>query len=219
MKNILLKNKLAIFDLDGTILDVSRRHYSLVSDFLDEVGEFDYSIDDYLKDRGLGKSDIQILSTRFKLPDSKIINFQNFKDRNIETSDYLTYDKINNNVITLLDILKKKGYRLEILTARKNYENLANQVLSLRLMGMFDNIMMWPKDLYEKSAYVELLTTKHKKILIFGDSKDDYLASKGLHSQFVLIENKMFNQNFVKNQVPKSFDYLVRNLHELGEKT
>lgn len=209
MRSISLKNKLAIFDLDGTLIDIKKRYYKVFNDFLTIKGnKMEYTIGDYISDRMKFGSDSEILLRVIGYEDSSINDFKNFKHKYIENLDYLEFDTVKPSVHDFLNILKAQGFRVELLTARRNYKNLLNQLISMNLLRHFDNVLMWPKDLYTKNEYVNLFDIDTYDIYFFGDSVDDYLAIKDIPSFFYLVNDSII-KNYFTNQESLSISEIM----------
>jgi phosphoglycolate phosphatase-like HAD superfamily hydrolase len=199
--NISLINKIAVFDLDGTLLDVKERYFRIFYSFISLNGiEYNYFIENYLNDRNIYKSDSEILKVVFGLNSSRIIRFKEFKLNQIEDIHSLVFDVVKPSVFELLQLLKKQGYRIELLTARRVFNNLLSQLENLNLLQYFDNVMMWPKNLFEKNDYIKLLDNGKNEILVFGDSMDDYLAIKNTSSTFFLVADTILDQSFASQK-------------------
>lgn len=208
--NISLKNKIAVFDLDGTLIDVKERYFRIFYNFISLNGlKYNYLMENYLKDRIRYKSDSEILKMVFGLDNSRIIKFKEFKLNQIEDIDFLVFDVVKPSVSELMKLLKKQGYRIELLTARRAYNNLISQLETLKLLQYFDNVIMWPKNLIEKNDYIKLLDNGKNEILLFGDSKDDYLATKNTSSAFYLVADTILDQSFTSQKALSIDEILV----------
>lgn len=208
-----MKTNIAIFDLDGTLIDISQRYFKIFFDFLINIKNVAYSFDDYIDDRKIGRRDWQILADRFGFDQKTIMEFQSYKRKSIEKMDYLLLDKINEYSIEFLEFLKTKKYRIELLTAREDYKNLIYQLDILGLLNFFDNVVMWPKEFYEKHMYLNLIENKFNKVFFFGDSIDDYNASCQVQCEFYCLKNSIMNQGFICGNI-LTFDFLMKNLSE-----
>ena len=194
--NISLKNKIAIFDLDGTIIDIKDSYFRVIQEFLLLKG-IKYEIGKYLNDRVKYNSDSEILNMVFGLNNSDIVNFRDFKLKRIEESQYLSLDIVKSSGIELMRLLKNQGYRIELLTARRFFNNLITQLESLEILQYFDNVLMWPKDLLAKGDYIKLIENRYNEIMFFGDSLDDYLATQGTSSTFYLVADTIVDQTMI----------------------
>ncbi len=173
-------DKLVVFDLDGTLLDVSKRYYETYRFILRKRNQ-----------RVLSKKTYWDLKRR-KTPDrtiiaktSRIAAFEYEAERNklVEDKRFLRFDKAVPGARQALDELKKR-HLLFLLTARKNRKNLLWQLNKLKLAKYFDKILSSKsragEPLEVKISFMRKIknAVPQGSIAIIGDTEADILAGK-----------------------------------------
>ena len=142
-------------DLDGTLIDVSKRYYAIYKNIVDEcnVNEI-LSKDEYWKLRRSGVSFVQLLNRvhNFTQTDQALAKYLYL----IEKSNYLDLDYVLNGVEDTIVSLKQSNH-VVLVTLRKNQNNLDRQLTRFGLLSMFDEIL---------SAPGEKTSTASKRMLI-----------------------------------------------------
>ena len=183
--------KTIFFDLDGTILDIYDRFYSVFNNysikrFLTEVNRKKYMI---LKSKGL--SDIQI-ALEFNLNyDEK--EYHQYKARSLEIKKYLKLDKLIFDFDKYARILASKKYKIKLITLRRNFKNLNWQLNELKIINLFDEIIaLIPNKINNpKRIFFENISVKDS--ILIGDSIKDYEATLDFDVDFLNVETGLVN--------------------------
>jgi phosphoglycolate phosphatase len=183
--------KTIFFDLDGTILDIYDRFYSVFNNysikrFLTEVNRKKYMI---LKSKGL--SDIQI-ALEFNLNyDEK--EYHQYKARSLEIKKYLKLDKLIFDFDKYAKILASKNYQIKLITLRRNFDNLNWQLNELKIINLFDEIIaLIPNKINNpKRIFFENISVKDS--ILIGDSIKDYEATLDFDVDFLNVETGLVN--------------------------
>ena len=93
-----------LFDLDGTLIDVSARHYSLYRHIVSGQGVEALSTDEYWRYRRDGQSTIDLLSAT---PDVDAERFTEAWMEAIERPDWLVLDATYDGAIEIIDTEEK----------------------------------------------------------------------------------------------------------------
>jgi phosphoglycolate phosphatase-like HAD superfamily hydrolase len=197
-------NKVVIFDLDGTIIDVRHRYFEVMRVFLEMKSLPKLSFEEYIKFRYNGYNDFLILH-KLSRSFNYVEDFKEFKLANIERVEYLEMDRLCPGAIFLLDKLISCGIRLELLTLRRNLDNLKWQMETFSILSCFSNITYDSGEL-SKSAYLESLIECSNEVVFIGDSDYDYKAAIESRTKFYLVGDGFFStiQNSTKE---KQFSY------------
>ena len=122
-----------IFDLDGTLIDVSARHYSLYRSVISEQGIEALRPDDYWRHRRAGESTIDLLAAT---PGVDIERFTEAWMEGIERPDWLALDEPYEGAIEIVKALQPE-YELVLITLRRDRVALMDQLDSLRMRSYF----------------------------------------------------------------------------------
>lgn len=167
-----------IFDLDGTLIDVSEKCYKLYSDLLRGSDFKILTKKKYwlYKRKGITEENIVELTCPKEFAKKYIKN----RLRKIESLDYLKFDKLITETKDILQKLSEK-YSLYLVTMRSCAKTLNKQLTTLDIKKYFKKIVC-AKKLSKKQKKLELiknLRLKHCALLI-GDTAEDILIGKTL---------------------------------------
>jgi len=126
-----------LFDLDGTLIDVSARHYSLYRSAISEQGVEALPRDEYWRHRRGGQSTIDLLAAT---PGVDIERFTEAWMEGIERPDWLSLDEPYEGVVEIIKALQP-AYQLVLITLRRDRVALIDQLDSLRLTGYFTDVI------------------------------------------------------------------------------
>lgn len=169
------------FDLDGPILDVSRRHYEVYRSILHEAHKPVIPYEQYWKEKRARRSHREVLSHTAGKDFYKSFTQQWFDK--IEREDYLQLDTIWPWVKDVLADLYRK-HDIYVITSRSNPERLRKQLDWLGLTRWFKNILCRPA---RQNAAHEKVTAIRERFLgvppkgtIVGDTEADIECGKEL---------------------------------------
>ena len=210
-----MKNKRIIFiDLDGTILDVSKRIYQLYVEILKKYGKKFLAKKNYIKLKREKKSLKDILkktqagdiSGKFK---------KEWKDK-IEDPAFLNLDTVSFSTRKKLVHLKN-NYKLVLVTLRNHPRSLINQLKKKKIDKIFDKILVKSARGYRlrwkvKYNLIQKYGKHDKYSIMIGDTETDILAGKKLKIKTVAVSGGMRNRKFLKKYKP---DFLIKNIAEI----
>lgn len=196
------------FDLDGTLIDASERLYKL---FIDLIPYCKLTKQEYwsLKRQNIKhKTIIENFCSNY--------NFDDFESKwlnNIENINYLSYDKIFDDTINILQYLTlSKKYNLYLLTARQSKENLYKELTKFQILNFFKNIFI-TKQKYTKTEIInQQFFNLSNDDFIVGDTINDILCGKELNIKTIALTNGFINKNILEKYQP---NYLCNTLTEL----
>lgn len=184
------------FDLDGTILDSRKRHIVLLKDIMNQM-KVSINIEDYLsyKRQGFSTKEYLLLKGLSKSVADKI---NRIWIDHIEDLSYLILDKIYPDFISLF--YKFNMNKVVLITARRNTENLYNQLNYLNLKNIFSRIFIVNPMLNPSKEKANLLIKiKAKKII--GDTYSDALAAKIANIPFIFHKDGFNSYSYIMNKL------------------
>ncbi len=126
-----------IFDLDGTLIDVSARHYSLYRSVISEQGVEALTPDEYWRHRRAGESTIDLLAAT---PGVDVERFTEAWMEGIERPDWLALDEPYDGAIEIIKALQPE-YELVLITLRRDRAALMGQLDALRMRSYFRDVI------------------------------------------------------------------------------
>lgn len=200
------------FDLDGTILNISLRHYSVYKNIINDLGGKPLSKHTYWNLKR-SKTSIDLILKKSNLPEECLIKFnKEFKDK-IETSYYLNMDTIFPNA---KKILKELSYlnNLYIISYRNNTKEGLNQIKRLGLNTYFKKIHIGrakEDGVATKVHYIKSIPDYYSGLVI-GDTEDDISAAKTVNLMSIAVLTGIRNADLIGEMQPT---YIAKSLIEL----
>jgi phosphoglycolate phosphatase len=202
------------FDLDGTLIDTSERHYRVYKNILDF-----YGIPNTLSKEEFWNQKRNSIKTVELLPrtssDKLIQKFMDEWLKRIEDKRYLKYDNLLPGSLDVLSILKDKA-DLTLVTLRNNRENLFWELSSFGLTKYFKEILVdSPVKLKNKTTLVRGYIERYSKgdnFIIVGDTEADISAGKELGMLTVAVNYGIRSKEFLTKLKP---DFCLDNLSEI----
>lgn len=201
-------------DLDGPILDVSNRYYS-VHQTIAERYQFNPLDKQQYWDLKRSHTPInQIL--KYCSVDISSEDYSKHWLRLIERRDFLEHDKLFPETKDILGALGKNS-RLILVTLRKNIENLIWELEHLAIKDLFHYILVKSNNAGTSMIKQELVKSdplfSPKSSLIVGDTEIDILAGKTLNIRTIACTQGIRSKDFLLNLHP---DFLIDSLSELN---
>lgn len=198
----------AFLDLDGPILDVSRRHFLVYSDIVKSFGATPIEFADFWS------------AKRHKVPDVKILSRSGVADfaaeytvrklQLIEADEYLELDQLQEGALKTLALIKEH-YFLVLVTLRRSRPSLERQLRRLGVDRYLDQMLTsgdeeaieggqgWRvKCQLVRSAG---LSTGSSDFFV-GDTETDILAGKSLGTRTVAVLNGIRDEHFLLDLNP-----------------
>ncbi len=179
-------------DLDGTLIDSSRRHLILLEDIVSKYEIKCEHFSDYLEFKCSGFSTKEYLIKRLGFKEEIAIKISNEWIEHIEDEEYVKYDTLYNDTILFLNYLKSKGALIVFITARRN-NMLVSRFLSDNNLDIYANrlIVVNPSDAHnEKKMHIE--STAKGVAIVVGDTEVDYFCDKKCYLLNRGFRNKTF---------------------------
>lgn len=201
------------FDLDGTLIDISKKHYSVYREIVESLEGKPLEQKKYWRLKRAKKSVDGILNkSKLKNENQKLLFQELFKDK-IEQVKNLKFDTLFKNTIKLLTKLKK-NYNLYLLTIRESKKNTYLQIDWLGIKKIFKEIIIGHSEQLGYLYKEKLLARKQygKYDVVVGDSEADILAAKKLGLISIAVLSGIRNRKYLESLKPT---YILENLNSL----
>jgi len=202
------------WDLDGPILDVSKKYYEVYRDILLEHKEEPLSKKQYW---ALKRSKVPVEELLNRTNSQRIIKkFNSTWIEKIETKNYQKFDQLQRNTIDVLTRCAEKN-GLVIVTLRRNRNTLLAQLKDLGIIDYFIDILSSGTSIQHNwhikyNLITDYLKGKNKeKHIIIGDTEADILAGKNLFFYTVAISNGIRSSKILQRSNP---DYIFSSISQ-----
>jgi len=213
--------KLVIFDLDGTLLDVSERYYRSIKDTLHSHNLNCPPKEKVISLKRQGLQGIQILDilvpTTIKEREDVIKKCE--IDRIERMNKYLYLDKLFPNVIDTLRKLQKRT-KIALLTLRKSYSKTIEQISELNIIDFFDLVeVLTPKGDFSELKFLSgmkicrYLSINSADCCIVGDSIYEMIAGKKMGARTTIgVSYGLTDREIL---LSKGASYLISDIKEI----
>ena len=197
--------KTIYIDFDGTLVNVYKRYLGILQSFLGN----DYLINqkqyiDLKKKRIKDHKIIELLFDGHKIDLKKYIEYKNHL---IESNKWLDKDELIGDIFFYINKAKMSGFKVSLITARNNSDNLIYQLKKLNIYNLFNNIYVvgLKKNINTK---LELLKKIHSKgDIIIGDSPMEIDAAYNLNLKSYFVDSGLYDKSFCKKSNGNFSDY------------
>jgi len=191
-----------IFDLDGTLIDVRKRYWTVYKTVVENLGGKPLSINLYWRKKRTYSPIEQILAYSFpKSPPPKDKYLSQFINL-IEQPEFLLLDTPFPYTYHTLDHLRA-SYQLHIVTVRMDKHALLQQVDSLKLTQYFNTVLTATSGPDPAQTKMSLITKNTlRPIAIIGDTQADIDAAHGLSIISIAVTSGLRNRSFLKTHNP-----------------
>jgi phosphoglycolate phosphatase-like HAD superfamily hydrolase len=202
------------FDFDGTLVDVSDRHYQVYKSLVENYEGVPLAKSVYWKLKRSKVNWKEILE-KSSLSPSLLTEFLDDFRLKIEDPQELSKDTLVPNAVLTLKKLNAEN-ELLLVSLRRHGDRLLDQVKSLGIDGYFVNILSGHSDERNELPKVKLIDsiTKEKGSILVGDTESDIDASKDLGFISIAIATGLRNKTELKRHHP---DYLLQTIEEVPE--
>lgn len=197
------------FDLDGTLIDSRTRLYDL---FI-ELSKIDITFDEYwfLKRQMISNQDILIKNL---FSQEQVSYFTDKWMEKIELPHYLGKDRKFDFTTQVLQALKKKGYKMFVITARQSIEEANNQLKDLGIFEYFDDFLV-TEQRFEKCDLIKNYKVKiTSNDFMVGDTGVDIKAGKTLGMKTVAVLTGFRSKENLVSYCP---DYIYKDILEFSQ--
>ena len=205
------KKPIIFFDLDGTLIDVSKRHYEVYGKLIKEFKGEPLPKSLYWKLKRSRASVPKILrksSVSEKLHYSFLTKFIS----HIERKENLMLDSVFPYTKGVLKSLRK-NYRLYLTTQRRSKKNTIVQLKGLGLQKFFEGIIISANE-NRLSKVIKNVSREVKNSIIIGDTEVQILIARKVHLFSVAVLSGIRNKSTLKKYKP---DFIEANINYLPD--
>ncbi len=174
---------ICLLDLDGTLIDSTKRHWVLMQRLLqrhcpDLEGSFDPAV--YMQYKADGHSGKQYLTNILHLEETKAREIQKEWQEQIEEEEYLELDVLYEDTLPFLQERKQKGESIVYLTARKNTLGLYRELEQLKIAAYAEQVIVVNPSAAkaEKIAATRALLTSDPQVMLIGDTENEQAVAE-----------------------------------------
>ena len=200
-------------DLDGTLIDVRRRHYQAYADTLLEVGRHPRPEPEYWARRLDGASNVELMGAREAAVRQLLLSRWL---RLVESPDYLRLDTPFPGARRTISILAR-SHDLVLVTLRKQRRALIDQLRELAMIKFFTAIYTWDsaREAHSKPDIIRLFApTYPRTATVVGDSEADVEAARALGLRSICVANGLRHRRFLERLDP---DEIISSIAQLPE--
>lgn len=198
----------AYFDLDGTLIDVRRRHYAAYADTLHDLGLEPLTEPAYWERRRRGASSGGLLNGASDTARGRFLD--GFIMR-VEDSVYLTLDAVIHGAIEALESLRS-SHALVLVTLRRERGALHEQLDRLDLSDRFDAVLSPARGDESKDELIRDAGALAAGSVVIGDSEADVEAARALGLRSICVTTGVRDRTFLRALAP---DLLIDSVAEL----
>jgi phosphoglycolate phosphatase-like HAD superfamily hydrolase len=194
------------FDLDGPILDVSRKYYQVYKDIVLELGgnPLDFSTYWERKRKKLPDSETLDLSG---LSQAKLEDFLVTRKHRIETPSYWQFDRVWKELLLFTTTSTLRG-QVCLVTFRNDRVALMEELSSFGILDWFEEVITMPGDAASgdrSSVKADAVYQRYGEVergVFIGDTETDIRAGKKLGLTTVAVTYGIRTSNYLQKEKP-----------------
>lgn len=199
-------------DLDGTVIDIKNRHYTVYQECITDLGGLAIEQNIYwsLKRRN---SDIATLLSLSNIKKSDTTSFQKLFSIHIEQQQYLLLDTLFPQSLALLSHLSNH-YTLNLITLRQSRQELTRQLETLHIDRYFQKVLSLSNSSASLSGKSSLFDTEKltSDDVLIGDTEEDITTGKAVHLKTIGVTWGIRSEEFLKLYYP---DFLCPDMQSV----
>lgn len=198
------------FDLDGTLINIQKRHYFVYKTTIELLGGYPLSRQVYWNLKK-SKSNIKNILSKSKLGYDLVDRFKKEFFQKIETEANLKLDEVFPYTFLTLKALQALNYKLFLISFRHLSDNSLQQVRNLNLDKFFTDIKFGQisnNGCLTKTHFIKALKSA-KGGYVVGDTEDDILAAEETGLTSIAVISGIRDLHQLKKYKP---DYLIKNI-------
>jgi phosphoglycolate phosphatase len=199
-----------VFDLDGTLLDVSARHHHVYSVVCASMGGEPLARAGYWHLKRQGTAWAEILA-QSGLPDADVIEFEAKFVERIELPDSLGFDVLFPDTVPVLTRLSAT-YRCALVSLRSSPTALRAQLAVFALTPFFDTIENDPAGVdpsFQKARLIRRTVPEDDPAVVIGDTEADIAAANALGYLSIAVSSGIRDRDILERERP---GYLVDDI-------
>lgn len=202
---------IAVIDLDGTLIDSTKRHYVLMERLLEQRGllsGFDASAYmDYKADGHSGKS---YLTNVLHLENSVATGVMTKWTAHIEDEELISLDELYEDAIPFLEYLKNDGIKIIFLTARQDAMLVRSELEHLCIADFADEIfVVSPSNGMAEKCKVCKELKMQDEIFVVGDTENEEQLVSELGIDGFILNRGFRSRKFWDEKGVKTFESLL----------
>ncbi|MBU1122411.1 MAG: HAD hydrolase-like protein [Candidatus Omnitrophota bacterium] len=201
---MLVNKKVLFIDFDGTLVDVSRRHYTVYKKITESLNVKPISKLRYWNRRRNGESFFDVMEAEYKIGDKQRLRRNYFSL--IEKRTYLELDSLFKNVTKTLKRLRE-CYHIVLVSLRVSRHNLMWQIKKLNIADNFDEVLAAHVHKHKLITMSKFFKAKDKWLI--GDTEMDIEAGKKCGCFTVGVYSGLRGRSYLNNFSP---DYLIKDI-------
>ena len=170
--------KTAFLDLDGTLLDSHERHTVVLEYALKKCHIYGCDLSNYLDYKANGNRTIDFLKEELYLDDDISQRVAEIWKLTIEEEKYLEIDTFYSDAVPFLNLIKEKGFKTIIVSARNNKDYLIDRIKISEINYLIDDIIIVSPFHAMNNKLNVFIQNKDKNSVCIGDTEVDYEAGK-----------------------------------------
>lgn len=184
-----------LWDLDGTLLDDSMRHYRCYCDIVDHYGGKCISFEEYWIDkRNTIKRTVLLEKSEFQGTYQQYMDSWN---ELIEEDRYLNFEILKPDTLKVLDWISSVSAHVYLVTMRQKRDNLLRQLKRLRINRYFERIITGNPNTCKKSDLLDLHLDN--KSFVIGDTESDLELANSLGCNFIAVTTGLRDRKYFNN--------------------
>ena len=204
-----------VVDLDGTVIDSTKRHYLLLKKLLQDSSlSTTFSAKGYLSYKRDGHSNYDFLTKKINIDPELANKIQTEWIANIESQEWIATDVLYPDAIKFLNNIKNSGHRIIFLTIRQNPKTLHYELKKLHLTSFPEQVIIAQKD---KIAALHDIPYNQK--LLVGDTEVDFNAAKNANIISFILNRGFRSPRFLHklgiNQTYKNLDEITPQILDI----
>ena len=204
-----------IFDLDGTLLDVSQRHYVVYMTIIEKHGGKPLSKEVYWRMKRSKDSWEKILEFSM-LKIEFVTSFLEEFITLIESPRMTDLDRLFEASVPTLTKLHENKHRMFLVSLRRNNTIFENEIKHLGIRKYFDEIVSahTQNEGYELKSKIFLKISDDPRTVIIGDTEADIMAAHKIGYTSVAVLSGIRNEVILKLLKP---DHIIDDVSRLPE--
>jgi phosphoglycolate phosphatase-like HAD superfamily hydrolase len=208
-----VRKRTIVLDLDGTLIDVAKRHYAVYRDVLTAIGGRAIPFSRYweLKRADTGWPDI-LRASALRGRDAPAFLTQ-FRER-IEEPSYLALDAPFTFTHSVIDALS--AHDVYLVTLRRSPDALRKQLDRLDLVRQFTAVVSDADHNAAQRTKTELIGTivREPEAIVVGDTEEDIAAAHEVDAVAIAVASGVRSESVLRRSEP---DHLVEDIRFLPE--
>lgn len=205
------------FDLDGTLIDSTKRHAVLLQRILDnqKIEIQKNVIDKYLQYKCDGGNTKGFLINVLGLEKKEAEEICRIWIKDIEKEEYLDMDILYPESMDVLGYLKRRNIQIFYISARANYNGVMKELIRLGINTFPDNIYIVNTVNAAENKYICLKPRIRESDIIVGDTEVDYYLAVKLNVGSIMLNRGFRSKKFWDNKGVKSYGEMFSEIKRI----